>query len=518
MPLGDGITFSYGDHIFDPRPLFTVNKEMIKTTANTGLATKYSMTLNGHVLPTGAAGIDSAGLTNVLSGTNVIRDAFDQDFKLLLLQCSTDTPLISGYPKVISVDINHAGDNYIQRADYTINLELASLTGSVSESGGVDCNGTAIGNLSTSGLISLTDNFTVEFLDERLGGNINISDTGSNPVFGTIPSVFSLQRTLSAQGDPLACVNSVYTEPWQIAKNYVSANLGLTPDMTGLSGLMCVSGMSIASNFRSINIDKTEGSVEGSETFIAYTGLNPATEEMDVSAERSSDSPHVSVTINGTVQGLSVIDYNVDGYGCVPTGETKFNNALAAWSGISGSLYARANAVYGTLLSNNRPIGLVSELNLIPLSESIAYNPIVGTVAYGNSYNDRPDNINPYSLTETVSYTNNHATDIFASLTVIGRAGGPLMQSIGTFGPVTASVSIDAIMLPVQGNVSGLSDDQWIPYSGFVDNYEDALLTLPTVDRVYISDHSESWEPNVGHFTLNKTWTLSKTNHILEEE
>ena len=51
MPLGDGITFSYGDHVFDPRPLFTVNKEMIKTPANTGLATKYSLTLNGHVLP-----------------------------------------------------------------------------------------------------------------------------------------------------------------------------------------------------------------------------------------------------------------------------------------------------------------------------------------------------------------------------------------------------------------------------------------------------------------------------------
>ena len=508
MPLGDGITFSYGDHVFDPRPLFTVNKEMIKTPANTGLATKYSLTLNGHVLPTGTVGIDAQGLGNVLSGTNVIRDAFAQDFKLLLLQCSTDTPLISGYPKVISVDINHAGDNYIQRADYTIGLELASLTGSVSESGGVDCNGTAIGNLSASGLISLTDDFSVEFLDERLGGDINISN------FGTIPSVFSLQRTLSAQGDPLACVtdgvaSSSYTEPWQIAKNYVTANLGVTPAMTGLVGLMCVSGMNIASNFRSISVNKTDGSVNATETFIAYTGSNPATEELEVSTERSSDSPHVSVSINGSIQGLSTIDYNAVGFN--PTGETKFNNALAAWTGISGSLYSRANSVYTTLIPDNRPVGLIDELNLIPLSESIGYNPIGGIVTYSNSYDDRPDNINTYALTETISYTNTHATDIFASLTVIGRAGGPLMQSIGTFGPVTASVSIDAIMLPVQGNISGLSDSQWIPYSGFVSDYEDGLLTLPTVDRVYISDHSESWEPNAGHFTLNKTWTLSKT-------
>ena len=36
MPAGDGIVFKYGDYEFDPRPLFSVNKEMIKTPSNTG--------------------------------------------------------------------------------------------------------------------------------------------------------------------------------------------------------------------------------------------------------------------------------------------------------------------------------------------------------------------------------------------------------------------------------------------------------------------------------------------------
>ena len=44
MPLGDGISFKYGDYEFDPRPLFTVNKEIMKTASNSGLGTKYSMT------------------------------------------------------------------------------------------------------------------------------------------------------------------------------------------------------------------------------------------------------------------------------------------------------------------------------------------------------------------------------------------------------------------------------------------------------------------------------------------
>ena len=58
------------------------------------------------------------GLTTVLSGTNVIRDAFAQDFRLLLLQCDSDgtgvippNVIISGYPKVIGVDVRNAGDN-----------------------------------------------------------------------------------------------------------------------------------------------------------------------------------------------------------------------------------------------------------------------------------------------------------------------------------------------------------------------------------------------------------------------
>ena len=247
MPLGDGITFKYGDYQFDPRPLFTVNKETLKTPANTGLGTKYTVTLEGQILPTGINPIDGnvAGLTTVLSGTNVIRDAFAQDFRLLLLQCDSDgtgvippNVIISGYPKVIGVDVRNAGDNYVQRAEYTINLELPSLTGTSYDAAGIEVGGNTVGDLSASGLISLTDEFTVEFLDERIGGNINISN------FGDIPTVFSLQRSVSAQGDSFGVTPDTlasgtgYREPWQKAKDYISANLGLTDSMTGLVNLM----------------------------------------------------------------------------------------------------------------------------------------------------------------------------------------------------------------------------------------------------------------------------------------
>ena len=96
MPAGDGITFSYGDYSFDPRPLFTVNKEVIKTPDNTGLTTKYSMILNGTILPTGINLDDTkGGLTTVIGDIHALQTGFERDFHLLLLQCYSNTPIIS---------------------------------------------------------------------------------------------------------------------------------------------------------------------------------------------------------------------------------------------------------------------------------------------------------------------------------------------------------------------------------------------------------------------------------------
>ena len=170
MPAGDGIVFKYGEYQFDPRPLFTIDKQSIKTPSNTGLGTNYTLTLNGSILPSGIDPMDGnkGGLTTVFNHTNALRDAFAQDFKLLVLQCDSDDPIVSGYPKVSSIDVSNASDNYVRRSDYTITLELPSLTGKAYEAGGMICEGDSAGNLQGYGLKSLTDEFTIEFLDEKV--------------------------------------------------------------------------------------------------------------------------------------------------------------------------------------------------------------------------------------------------------------------------------------------------------------------------------------------------------------
>jgi len=496
MPAGDGITFSYGDYSFDPRPLFTVNKELVKTPANSGLATKYSMTLNGTILPTGI-NLDDAkgGLTTVIGDAQALQTAFEKDFRLLLLQCDSDTPIISGYPKVVSIDVNNASDNYIRQAEYTISLELPTLTGTRSDSMGiVDSVGAGFdlgGDLGSLGLVSLTDESSIEFLDERVGG-VSLS------VFGEeLPTVFTITRNISAQGDSLPTTSSEnYIEPWQRAKQYVIENLASTGDFhSHFSGLMCVNGLNITNNFRTLSVNKTDGSASATQTYVAFTGNYSATEDFEVSVEQSSDTPYTSVSINGTIQGLVGIDYGNGGDKCPPTG-AKFNNAVSMFQGsVSGNMYSRAEKAFDI----HGHLGITGNLNIKPLSYTVGYNPVAGTVTYSTAYNDR---LAPYyasAITETISYTFNDRADLYASITVLGRVEGPLLQQLGTYGPKTVDRSIDALVKPT---------DELAVDAAYAAVFNAYLPLMEAPDSSLVTSDTKTWEPREGHFTWSKSWEI----------
>jgi len=491
MPAGDGIVFKYGEYQFDPRPLFTIDKQSIKTPSNTGLGTNYTLTLNGSILPSGIDPMDGnkGGLTTVFNHTNALRDAFAQDFKLLVLQCDSDDPIVSGYPKVSSIDVSNASDNYVRRSDYTITLELPSLTGKAYEAGGMICEGDSAGNLQGYGLKSLTDEFTIEFLDEKVGGAIATFG-------GSLTAVYSIQRTMTAQGDSTTCIGS-YQQPWQKAKAYVSDHLGFPADLASATGLLCVAGLNLYNNFRNISINKAEGSVTSNETWIAQTASAPFLEEVEVNIERSTEGPFTTVNVAGTIQGLTAVDYSA----CPPSTSPKYNNALVGWATVSGLIPSRVAAVY--TYGPGNPGG---SLNPAALSQSIGYNPIGGSISYNYSYDDRPALCYAGALNEKIVYNYNDPSDVFATLSILGKASGPLYQQMGTSGVTTRSIAIDSV-LPI-GTVcpGGMAVSTPTAYASLVSAFEVDLKAAYSV--VFVSDHSVSWEPHVGHFTLNKTWTV----------
>jgi hypothetical protein len=447
------------------------------------------MTLNGTILPTGIdLDNNKGGLTTVIDDTHALRTAFEKDFHLLLLQCDSDTPIISGYPKVVSIDINNSSDNYVRRADYTVSLELPTLTGTRSDSLGLE---DGKGDLSSLGLVSLSDDSSIEFLDERIGG------TSLSVFGGELPTVFTITRNISAQGESLSPTGSEgYVEPWERAKSYIINNLASTGDFhSHFSGLMCVNGLNITNNYRTLSVNKTDGSVSATQTYIAYTGNYSATEDFEVSVEQSSDTPYTNVSINGTIQGLVDIDYGNGGDECPPTG-AKFNNAVSMFQGaVSGNMYSRAEKAFDI----HGHLGITGNLNIKPLSYTLGYNPIAGTVTYSTSYNDRLAFYYASAVTETISYTFNDRADLYASITVLGREAGPILQQLGSKGPKTQDVSIDVLVKPeVDIDPSAAPSVLTTAYAGIMDDPDSSLVTSDT----------KTWEPREGHFTWSKSWEI----------
>ena len=525
------LTFLYGDYTFEPKPLFNISKEYIKTPSNTGLGTRYNITLEGDLLPYKADGYD-VGITGVFSGIQSLRDAFDTDYKPFFLGCIGDAPIVSGHPKITAFDVNFEGDNYVQRASYTIGLNLPTLIGS-----GFETVGPETDSLHSYGIISYTDDFSLEFTDETVGGRIALGDTTID-----MPSVYSVTHNVSAQGEPLSGHDPAY-----LAQQFVSSKLGFSNEMGAVSGILNASGVA-CNNFRSISINKTEGTCNATETFM----INPSgkyKEDFELSANTSVEDPFTSIEINGTIQGYANVNYPNPN----PLGESfagsdgysthKFKNAITAWSGlrnaagavttegISGLLYTRANSFYQFQPPHPAFLGAHSEgdpsrkaintLNPTTLSTAVGYNITEGVITYAYSYNDRPIHVVPDALSETINITENEPTDIFASLQVLGRASGPLLQDMGTKGPRTREISIDAFLPIGTGtnftqNVDGttqytqLNNPSFLVaptgYDGLISGYEYSLTS--TYASVFINGQSKTWQPKIGRFTFQKSWTV----------
>ena len=401
------LEFTYGDYSFDPKPLFTVSKEYIKTPSNIGLGTRYQVSLQGQIIPqTGRIphGDPQAGIQQVFSGVHSIQRAFDNDFQLLHLRCEDgSSSIISGYPRVVSFDIDNASDNYVIRSNYTIVLEMTSLTGTGFDPVGPDgaC-GPAEGDFSKSGIVSYTDEFTVEFLDERVGGNLSMG-------LSTIPSIFSILRSLSVQGDSQVTFDenrncATYIEPWERAKRFVQTRIGFPSDIMTLSGLLRPDDQ-VSNNFRTVSVNKSEGTVNVNETYIAMTGSERAYEDFEVNISQDLEDPFVTITVDGTVNGLTDLGYA----GTSVTGTPKFNNAVSGWqSSISGGLYSRAAAVYAATPIMSGHIAATT-LNPYALTQTVGYNPIAGTINYSYVYNNRPLNCCKSIRTPFTEYRNHRA-------------------------------------------------------------------------------------------------------------
>ena len=458
----------YGSYVFRPVPSFTYNKTIERTPgSNFTLSTPIQLELNGSIVTTGFGNVSQ-------SITDLHNNFKEGSCQLFAIQCSGSDPFISGFARVNALNIQprNDGDLYVNTASYTISLEMVNFTGQIY-------------NTQPSGVSSISEEWDIQFLDDRVGGQFT-------PLYGAALSLdpaYQVTHNVTVTS-PFQCgTGNSSISGWVQASNYIVSNLLTTQPESGISNIFLPVGMKPYNHFRVLNKNVHEGTVTLNETWVlAKTG---AIEEFEVNVEESLDTSLIDVSVQGTIQGLAVVSYPS------ATGVPKIHNALDYWRSISGSIYSRAQSIY----TGSMP------LNTVPISKTLGYNTVGGTVTYNYSYNTRPTNCVPSAKSEVINITENNPNDIFSSLTILGRAKGPLFQSIGTFGPRTRELSIEAI-LPA---VTGCSYSDWaIPtgYNALISGYEAGLSGA--YSQVFVNNESKTWSPKDGRFTYSKSWTLGE--------
>lgn len=209
-------------------------------------------------------------------------------------------------------------------------------------------------------------------------------------------------------------------------------------------------------------------------------------EEYNISSSFSRENGISTYTVTGTVEGLSI----VDGSGAR---EAKYGAANTYWTDVaSTSIVSRVENYYSITLSNVNPV-----------ETEVQKNPTLGTITYTYRYtNEQPPYITG-ALSEVISIQDvNKDADIniMASIPVIGRVVGPVLQDMATTPERIRSIEIESVFPPMPGG------NLLAAYAGAPDYNAVVAIIKPTASQVFKVDDSHTWVPRNGRYSRSVRW------------
>jgi hypothetical protein len=474
--MSNATNITYGTYDFQrdggPVPLLTINKEFKKIGDGTTIGSVFKVGLAGklNLVPSGIDGYQS-----VDNMQDALISGFAEDCLEFKVACGEST-LIQQYPRINSISFSPTSDNWASSSEFSIDLEWD----------GDSYSGLWLDSINESWDLQL-DNQSSRYQFDLAGG------TGDNNMH-----LVSLSHAVSAKGTK----NCNSGRPaWQEAREYVVGQLGYTSGQLSGSGIFNL-GEGPFSGFnhsRVQKIDQSDGNFGVTESWLfADTGFQdncgPAIEDFSATVSYDSSNGLTNISINGSIQGLETVSFGSDPGDYVVTG-FRYDAASGFWDDLRPKLPGRAS-----LLAEGAAI------NPIVLSYNIAHNPTKGTINYTYAYNNRPCNFIANALFENISISDTNPTDVFAEIAILGRAYGPVLQSLGTITSSTRSVSIDAVMGPTTGCVDIINSINSKP--DVTDLLCDLQTDLSGVNtQLFKTQDSESWDVKLGRYTRNVAWT-----------
>jgi hypothetical protein len=360
-----------------------------------------------------------------------------------------------------------AEGNWASPNSYTVNLKNATFLSSANAGEfGAYQNETK----STYNITSLSETFDVSEEGQQTL-SFNNSRTLNESTFVKNSKVYTINRSINAVGSPVYDENGNYVSglaPWQQASGYIYEYLGLgsgqLPDIRATFSNLLGDGYNIANTVYNENVDAEAGSYGLTEVYIAYSGVSPVIETINID-KSSAEAEINSVTVNGTINGLNTID------GFASSGNA-FNNAETYWESISTGVPPDAYYYAQSIL----PSG--GWLHPRPLSQNVARDFAGGSINYSFTFDDRPPNIIPGSVSETITINDTYPGEIFSVTPVIGRSQ-PILQYLNSRSEYKRSLSINVTM--------GAKTPVWTYNDVNVSGQLDPLIAQSSVQSLYIT-------------------------------
>ena len=283
------------------------------------------------------------------------------------------------------------------------------------------------------------------------------------------------------------------------------------------------------------------------------SGLSDNPSAVDVSPESSGQitlNVFNNNNLSGTLSGVSNIPDapgNSDTYDTFYN--TKYENARIGWLyDIKPYLYRRASTIINSADRNREYVDKLNTagsssqttqppgnpiysyehpLRINPVSSTEGHDMKKGTISYSYEFNNKGLNLISGVLSESISINDTGPTDVISETIVIGRALGPVIQSLGTVTSSKRDVAIEVTVSPPTGLAGVLMTNPDCPVyiSGTVYNTISQLIAglKPFGNRTagifanigssapqgnaYVSSDSHSWDATNGRYARNVSWT-----------
>jgi len=517
-------SFSFQGASGYPVPSVSISKEYQRNGAGRTIGATTSVTLEGQLF----TGSGNSGLPQLLTLESGLRSVF-VDGGTLTVGCGSTLSIFSG-GKVSQYSANKTDNNWTTTIDYSIGLQFED---------------SVVTGISPAFYVNSTqDEWSIETLDETAFAKGPFSLGNYLPGYGNPALSFNqgqhypfyrITRTLGAVGKyiPNSGGGSSFSAV-QNAKGWVNYQLGEPPTYSGVVGLKLY-------NFvRSLNVSEVEGSFRITDNWIGVpSGVTlPYIETFNIDSSLDSELLR-TVTVQGTIKGLELMNSgNIYNSSMLPylsgsltgtlnqlyndnthangTNGTKFVNALSGYAEIKSGLINRISSAFatGTLMTLGYSTSVSSGLapiNPVPMSITEGMNPAEGTITYSWVFNNRPRPLVSGAISETLSIDDRHATPMIASIFVLGRKLGPILQDLGTFSSSSRTVNFE-VVLPKPSSLVDLlfPGDHYTTITGVVERFNPASFTIGYANtagiKSYVTANTSNWNPKEGRISTSKTW------------